>query len=183
MKITLKNVRLSFPDLFEATQFQGAGPSNFGASFLIDPTSPTIEIIEGAIKSVAAEKWAAKAPAVLKSLEGNSQKSCFYSGDSKTYDGYEGNMVLSAKRAEDKGRPMVVDKDNTPLVAQDGKPYAGCTVNASVELWAQDNQYGKGIRATLRAVQFVKDGDRFSGSEPAGENEFDDLTVNEDSLV
>ena len=183
MKISLKNVRLSFPDLFEATQFQGTGPSNFGASFLIDPSSPNVKTIEAAIKAVADEKWGAKAVAVVNGLKGNSQKCCYYNGDSKSYDGYEGSMVLSAKRGEDKGRPLIVDKDNTPLVAQDGKPYAGCTVNASVELWAQDNQYGKGIRATLRAVQFVKDGDRFSGSEPAGENEFDDLTVDDESLV
>ena len=72
-------------------------------------------------------------------------------------------------------RPLVIDKDKSPLTEQDGKPYAGCFVNASVELWAQDNNYGKRINASLRGVQFFKDGDAFAGGGAASEDEFDDI--------
>ena len=41
-----------------------------------------------------------------------------------------------------------------------------------VELWAQDNQYGKGVNATLRGVQFYRDGQAFTGGRPLGEDEF-----------
>jgi len=48
---------------------------------------------------------------------------------------------------------------------ENGKPYAGCYVNMSIRLWAQDNQFGKRVNAQLRAVQFVKDGEAF-GDKP-----------------
>jgi len=70
----------------------------------------------------------------------------------------------------------VVDRDRTPLVAADGKPYAGCYVTAIVELWPQDNQYGRRINATLSGVQFERDGDAFGGSAPASADDFDDLS-------
>ena len=42
-------------------------------------------------------------------------------------------LFVSARNAL---RPLVVDVDKSPLTAQDGKPYSGCYVNASLELWA-----------------------------------------------
>ena len=74
-----------------------------------------------------------------------------------------------------------MDVDKTPLVAENGKPYSGCFVNASLELWAQDNNYGKRVNATLMGVQFYKDGDSFSGGGVASEDDFDDLSI--DDLV
>ena len=62
-----------------------------------------------------------------------------------------------------------------PLTAADGRPYAGCYVIANVELWAQDNNYGKRINASLRGVQFLRDGDAFSGGGAASEDEFDEV--------
>ena len=177
MKVKISDVRLSFPDLFEATQFQGEGAFNFGASFLIPKDHPAAAQIESAIKTVATEAWNAKAGAILNTLKGNSQKICFFDGSTKTYDGYEGNLVLTAKRNQDKGRPLVLDSNKSPLTAADGKPYGGCFVDAVVEIWAQDNQFGKGIRATLNGVQFRREGDRFAAGAPASEEDFDDLSV------
>lgn len=49
-------------------------------------------------------------------------------------------------------------------------------MNASIELWAQDNkQFGKRINAQLRGVQFLRDGDAFAAGSPASEDEFEDL--------
>jgi hypothetical protein len=52
-------------------------------------------------------------------------------------------------------------------------------VNGTVEVWAQDNKFGKGIRATLRGVQFVKDGDAFSAGTPVSEDDFDEIEAPE----
>ncbi|SAL47141.1 hypothetical protein AWB74_02108 [Caballeronia arvi] len=195
MIVQLQSARLSFPDLFEAKQFEGAGPFSYRAAFLIEENAPVmVKSADGSwkkttmakvIASIAEEKWKTKAPAILKTLEGNPQKCCWYDGSVKDYDGYEGNFVLSASRNEDKGRPIVIDRDKSPLVAADGKPYAGCYVNGTVELWAQDNKFGKGIRATLRGVQFVKDGDAFSAGSPVSEDDFDtiDAPETEDDLA
>jgi hypothetical protein len=185
MKIKLLDVRLSFPDIFEAAQFQGTGPFNYGASFLFAHDHPATKVMADTIKAVATEKWGAKAAATIKTFEGNSQKCCYFEGDTKGYDGYGGNMAVSAKRGQEKGRPLVVDKNLSPLTAADGKPYAGCYVNAVIEIWAQDNGYGKGMRATLNSLQFLRDGDRFSSGSASTVDDFEDLSVNEfaDDLV
>lgn len=179
MKLKLANVRLSFPDLFTAVQFNGQGPFSYRAAFLIDPKSSNAATVRAAVDAVAKEKWGAKAAAVLKTIEGNPQKCCYYSGDVKEYNGYAGNMVLSTTRNQDKGRPLIINADKTPLQLEDGKPYAGCYVNATVELWAQDNGHGKGIRATLLGLQFYKDGDAFGAGAAPNVDDFEDLSAEE----
>jgi len=62
----------------------------------------------------------------------------------------------------------------TPLVKEDGKPYAGCYVNANIELYAYSHpKGGKGVSASLRAVQFLKDGESFGAGPVNAEDEFE----------
>jgi hypothetical protein len=178
MKIKLNAVRLSFPQLFEAKTVNGEGKPAFSASFLIDPKDPQVAVINNAINAVAAEKWGAKAEAMIKTIRA-ADKTCLHSGDLKAnYDGFEGMLYVSARNAI---KPLVVDTNRSPLTEQDGKPYAGCYVNVSLELWPQDNNYGKRINATLMGVQFYKDGESFVGGGVASEDDFDDLSI--DDLV
>ncbi len=60
-------------------------------------------------------------------------------------------------------RPVVCNRDRSPLTKADGKPYGGAYVNLKVDVWAQDNNYGKRINAKLLVVQFVADGEAFGG--------------------
>jgi hypothetical protein len=53
MKIKLTNVRLSFPELFEAKSVNGEGKPAFSGSFLIDPKDPQVKMINEAIEAVA----------------------------------------------------------------------------------------------------------------------------------
>lgn len=178
-KVKLQNVRLSFPDLFEPGEYEGQ--RKFGATFLVKPGSPEDKSIRAAMDAVAKEAFKDKGPAIVKAaMAGGNQKCCYWSGDLKTYEGYAGMMALTAKRNEEKGRPLVIDKDKTPLVASDGKPYAGCYVNAVVEIWAQDNKYGKTVRCTLLGVQFAADGDAFTAGSVAEEGDFDDLSTSDE---
>jgi hypothetical protein len=131
-------------------------------------------MINTAISTVAAEKWGAKADAILKTIRA-ADKTCLHSGDLKSnYDGFEGMMYISARNPL---KPSVVDTNRSPLVAEDGRPYAGCYVNAVLELWTQDNNYGKRVNATLMGVQFYKDGESFVGGGVADADDFDDLTI------
>lgn len=173
-KVKLQNVRLSFPDIFEPGEYEGQ--RKFGATFLITPGSDQDKAIRAALDAEAKEAFKDKGPAILKAaIAGGNQKCCYWDGNSKTYDGYADMMALTTKRNEDKGRPLVIDKNKSPLAAVDGKPYAGCFVNASVEFWAQDNKFGKSVRCTLLGVQFAGDGDAFSAGSVASEDDFDDL--------
>jgi hypothetical protein len=172
MKLKISNVRLAFPALFEAKTVNGEGEPAFSASFLLSQDHPQMAEIEAAIEKTGAEKWGAKWPMVKKEITAK-DRSALHDGDTKAeYAGYEGNMYISARN---KVRPLVIDRDRTPLVPADGRPYGGCYVNAVLELWAQDNNYGKRINASLSGVQFYKDGDAFAGGQSANSDDFDDL--------
>ena len=173
MKIKLQNVRLAFPQLWEAKTVNGEGKPAYSASLLIDPADPQVKMINAAIDATAQEKWGAKAAGILTQAR-KADKVCLHDGDLKaTYDGFPGNLFIKARNPV---RPTVVDADKTPLVESDGKPYAGCYVHAVLELWAQDNNYGKRVNATLMGVQFFRDGDSFTGGGAASEDDFDDIT-------
>jgi len=181
MKVLLQNVRLSFPDLFEAVQYQGTGPFNYRCTLLVPEGHPAKKQIDDAIKTVAKAKWADKAAKILQVAPTSKAGICFVDGNTKEYDGYADNWALSATRPQDKGRPAIIDRDKSPLAAADGKPYGGCYVNASVEFWAQDNGHGKTIRCGLLGIQFLKDGDAFGGGSPADPDDFEELGVPEDA--
>lgn len=172
MKLKLTNVRLAFPSLFEAKAVNGEGEPRFSASFLLDPADPQVKTLNAAIDAVAKEKWGAKTEAILKQLRAT-DKVALHDGDLKSqYDGFPGMLYVSAAN---KVRPLVIDADKSQLAPSDGRPYAGCYVNASIELWAQDNNYGKRVNASLRGVQFFRDGDAFAGGGAASEDEFDSV--------
>ena len=173
MQIKLKNVRLCFSqNLFKAGVVSAGDKPAFGCSFLLKKDDPQVKAIQATLKAVAVEKWAAKGEALLKSLTAG-DKVCLRDGDLKAqYDGFEGSYFIGARS---KTAPLVIDRDRSPLTEDSGKPYAGCYVNCSIDIWAQDNQYGKRVNATLKGVQFFGDGDAFVGSAPASADDFDDL--------
>lgn len=179
MKIKLKNVRLAFPDLFVPTAFTEGQEKKYGATFLLPKDHPDVKVVEDAIMKVATETWGDDAENIVSSIRGNNQKFCFIDGDTKSLDGYAGCMALSAKSAK---RPLVIDRDKTPLTADDPIPYAGCYVYGSIEIWAQNNQWGKGIRASLAGVQYYRDGDAFTAGAVASPDEFDDLSEGSDDV-
>lgn len=172
--IQLRNVRLAFPELWSAKQVNGEGDPAFSAVFLLPRDHPQIKEIQAAIEEVGKAKWKDQWPNVKKQLQA-SDKLVLHDGDTKAqYAGYEGNWFINS-RAQAEKRPLIIDRDKTPLIAADGRPYAGCYVNASIEIWAQSNGYGKRVNASLRAVQFVRDGESFGGGTPASADEFDNL--------
>jgi hypothetical protein len=172
-QLKLTNVRLAFPQLFEAKTVNGEGKPAFSANFIINSKDPQIKAIDALIERVAKEKWGAKAEAQLKSLRAT-DKLCLHNGDTKSqYSGYEGNFFVSARNSV---RPLVVDSDKTTLTTEDGRPYSGCYVNAVLELYCQDNSFGKRINAVLSGVQFFKDGEAFAGGRSASVDDFEDIT-------
>lgn len=182
MKIKLTNVRGAFLKLWTAETVNGGDKAVFGGSFLLDPTDPQIKMVEDAMLQVAKAKWGAKADAIYKEMKAGG-KLALRDGDSKaSYDGFEGKKFISATTAT---RPLTLNRDKSPVTEQDGIIYSGCYVNVSMELWAQDNSWGKRINAQLGGVQFFKDGDSFGGGgSAADEDDFDALDgADADDLV
>lgn len=151
--IIVKNVRISFPSLFTKPVINGQ-EGKFGAKFILDPESnkAAIRDLESRIAVLVRDK--------LKNIKLPSEKKCLRSGDDMARPEYEVSMVLSASN---KVRPVVIDKRGQPLSEEDGLIYSGCRVNAKVDLWAQDNKFGKRINATLIAVQFQADDEPLGG--------------------
>jgi hypothetical protein len=185
MKLQLTTKRIAFPNLFKASSFEDGGKPKFNAKFVVLPSDPQAAAIEAAMRAVAKEKWGAKADTVFDNLvkTGKKPEVCFVREPYKNRDGdvYQGFEDAFYFTASNDVRPTVLDRDKSPLIAADGRPYAGCYVNAVVEIWAQDNKYGRGLRAALKGVQFVKDGDAFSGGGTASPDDFADLSAGADA--
>lgn len=179
MKVKLENVRLAFPNLFEARAFgdDGKDPA-YGASFIFPKTHSAYKLVQDAIEAAAKDQWKGKATDMLKQLR-TADKTCLHDGDGKPdYDGFPGNFFVASRN---KARPLIIDRDKSPLTQSDGKPYAGCYVNATIDIWPQANKWGKRVNATLSGVQFYKDGDAFTGAPPATPDDFEDLAEGADA--
>jgi hypothetical protein len=177
MKMVLKRVRLSFPQIWKAQQVNGEGEPAFNANFIIEDLV-TAASVDKVIEQVAKDKWGAKADAHLLAIR-SKDKTCLHDGSTKDYDGYAGNFFVSARSPT---QPLILDRDKTPLNQISGRPYGGCYVNASVDIYAQDNDFGKRINAQLRGIQFVADGEAF-GAGPASADEFEELDEEEGGLA
>jgi len=116
----------------------------------------------------------------LKGAKLPADKICLRDGDDVEYAGYAGHMSIKASSSK---RPMVLDRDRSPLAEDDNRLYAGCHVNAIIELWAQNNQWGKRINANLLGVQFFKDGEPFSDGVTASADDFDAFDASEEDFM
>ena len=171
MKIKMKNVRLSFPSLFQTEQFGGEDTGKYAATFILDKDDNATEIkqIQDEINRLMKEELKSKLPADRVALK---------DGDEMARPEYEGKMTV---KASTKKRPLVIDRDKTPLSDGDDKPYAGCYVNAIVSLWAQNNQFGKRVNASLEGIQFCEHGEPF-GTGGIDVDEFDDFDDEDDAF-
>lgn len=187
MKIRLKSLRIAFPAFDEPKSF-GEGEPAYGGKLIVPPKHDAVKQLDDTMLAVAKEKWGEKGQSVYNFLveEG---KVCFLkktyrskkSGDA--YDGFEGNYYLSLRSADK--QPTVLDrfgKEVTEARQIKSLIYSGCFVHAMVDIWAQDNQYGRRINCTPTGVMFASDGDSFGGgAAPASAEDFKDLASEEAS--
>ena len=177
----LKNIVLAFPALAEPQSF-GEGEPAYGAKFPIKPNSEQQKAIEAAILAEAKEAWKDKADSVINMLAEDG-KLCFTKKvyrSKKTgepYQGFDGQHYLSTRNA--KTQPSVYNQYGEEVNGKseiEAKAFSGAVVNASIEIWAQDNKWGRRINCSLRGVMLTGEGENFGGgSSPAGADEFASL--------
>lgn len=174
-RLQLKDIRFNYANgLFTAQKPQQnqAGKEKFNCVALIPKDHPQLGEIKATMIAAAEAKWGAKAADVIKQLQA-ADKLCLHDGDAKAdKPGFKGNFFINASNEI---RPTVVGPSREPLVASDGKPYSGSYGNIILDFWAQDNQFGKRINATLCGAQFVKDGERLSGGGVAAADDFEPI--------
>jgi hypothetical protein len=181
-RVKLKNVRIAFADVYVPKEGKvdektgKKGEAKYAASFLIPKEGDAddkanLTNLKKAKEAVMKAKWPGKDPS--KSLK--PEKLCTRDGDLEPYDGYEGMFYVSSSN---KDQPVLIDcrkgKDGKWMPAAPGRIYGGCYVNAIVTLWAQDNEHGKRVNASLEAVQFLRDGETFGKGRIDADSEFDD---------
>ena len=162
-RIKMQNVRLSFPNLFQTASFGGEDTEKYDGTFILDKTDhkKTIKEIQTAIETMIKENLKGKHP--------GEDRICLKDGDETDRDELQGCFSI---KASTKKRPMVLDRDKTPITESDSIIYSGCFVNSIISLWAQNNAYGKRINASLDGVQFCAHGEPF-GAPAIDVTEFD----------
>lgn len=195
-KMTLLGVRASYLfvfDPYKGKDEKGVEKLSYKGSFLVPKADlkimqgkidgvkmPIMDALRMASREAQSKEWGddeTKWPKL------KPEKKCWRDGDLEDRDGYEGCWFLSAS-SKVENKPLAImnrkDKAGIWIPAQPGQIYSGCYVNATVRLWAQDNDYGKRLNAELKAVQFVRDGEAFGNNRPINPNEeFDDDDVSD----
>lgn len=171
----LSNVQLRFSRLYHAEEYEkGDGRPRYSATFCIPKGSPLDKTIEDEIKKQATEKLGAKGANWLASVRGQKTQDCYRADPNEPKI-----MQLSAHRGAKNGPPGVYDNKIDPETGKvrevhehEGRVYDGCYVNATVDIYLQTEGTNQGVRCSLTAVQFHKDGDAFGGAKRATPDDF-----------
>ena len=184
-RVFIRNARLSYPALDKprASSFDAAGADpKYQATFLMEPSNPSVQAIWAAVQKVAAAEFGDKAAAILKAAD----KVPLRRGDDKENvpDGYAGMLYLTAKN---KNAPELRDANPRIMVTGEQaireKFVAGYYVNGFVDIYPYcvKNASGailkSGIAASLVSVQFCRYADAFAGSAKPAESDYPDCTA------
>lgn len=169
MKITLKNVIISYPNLFTPKQIMNQGDPKYSTAILIAKNDKdNLAKLKGAIDD-------AKADDKLKGIPARKIDSPLMDGDEEKPDDahYAGCYYINAKSSENHP-PKVVDRHVDPIMDQQ-EIYAGCVCNIVVNTYAYNFNGHAGVGIGLGNIQKVADGERMGGGDSAAEDDFEDL--------
>lgn len=170
MSFILKNVQLTFPELYKPVSFNN-GPLKYSASILLKKDSEQLKKVEDAISKRIKHA----------SLKDGQALTCLIDGDSKDYEGYAGNMILKVKN-DTRRPPALFDLDGkTRLYENSGKMLSGDIINIKIGFYyffyREMNTHH--VLCNLIGAQYVKSGafEQYDGCD------FEDLTDDEKSLL
>jgi hypothetical protein len=138
--------------LFRTANFGGESTGKYESTFILDGVEhkTLIASIQSQIAEMIKENFK------LKTLPAD--KICLKNGSDSGREELEGKFTI---KGSTKKRPLVIDRDKTPLTEDDERIYAGCMVNGVISLWSQNNEFGKRINCSLLGVQFHSDNSPF----------------------
>lgn len=181
-EVYLKNVRLSYPHLFEKHKATEDAKPKYSASFLIDPSTKdgarNLKLIEKALDAACMKEF--KKPRSKMRFkqdrvhlkDGNEQ----FTNDGEIKMGYEDMMVVSASNPKEFTR---LSRAKRPVTGDNSPFYGGCFVEAIIRAYGTTNGGSPGLFFSLDAVRFFDDGEPF-GNAPVDPDAFDDYEDDED---
>lgn len=183
-QVILKNVRISFPDIWKPGKPMNEGDTpKYGGQFIFAPDSEAATAAKAAFIAAAKETFGDNYKAILEAME--KSKKCIRDGnlnldkEGRVRDGYKDMQYLVARN---KTKPLIIGprKDASgqfpQLTEEGGKPYGGCYVNVKVDIKAMKakDRIPNQVYATLLTIQFVSDGPSF-GAAPGTSEGFDEV--------
>lgn len=184
----LKNVRITFPKLFEgeAEAFDGKGDEYYSASFLLPKDHPQVPEIKDRIRKAAVAKWADKGPSMLKVFAAK-DKLPLHDGALKADKAYGaaylGMLYISARNNARTNPPIpVFDNVKDPATGEARAirskgdahaPYSGAYVNVYLNFFGYEQGGGQGIGSSIAGVQWRADGERLAGGVTAVASQFE----------
>lgn len=170
--------RLSYADLFKPRTFKGdsGGQARYKTNVLVPKDTPEgaaiVAKLKAAMTAAAKEKWGDKIPPIT------GDKKCVKDGDREgAREEEKGHWVVSA--SETANPPTLLRRDKSEAKESDGELYSGAVADVLINVWAQDNSYGKRLNANLRAVRFVAHGEKFGKGGTTSREAFADLADDE----
>lgn len=173
-KIKTKEVRFSYPHVFEPASITEDQPKKYSCCLIIDANDKvTLDRIEAATQEAAKAKWGEKMkdPKFVKKL-----KFPLRDGDEKDPPEYKGKMFISASSMN---KPAVFDENGDGIIDKQ-EFYAGCYGLAILNFYAFEKAGNIGVAVGLNGLKKTRDGARLSGgytsSSDFEDDDEDDLT-------
>lgn len=202
MKITVRNARLSFFDLFNPKAVNGGKPK-FSATLICgDETTIKLPNKDGKTVSVSHEKLAEVCDKVLKDkfgkvpakaenwaynkADGSTTRDEYINDDGDYWAGFDAETwYVSASKQEamcKNGEMVILDQNREAITAQDGKLFSGCYVNAIIDVYAYSGDSGKGVTASIEGIQLLKTGEPLGIKiiDAASEFEVEEIEISDD---
>lgn len=178
-RLILKNVRLSFPKVFEPESFQD-GPLRYSTMILIDKADTATVAELRKAEANAAEEGRNKFGAKWKP-SGSIIHDADEDGTADDYPERAGHLYLTVgtNASANFPKPGVVDKSGQTII-DPSEVYSGVYAHVSVSPYAYNNTLKKGVSFGLNNLMILGHGERLSGG-PSAETEFADFAETGDT--
>ena len=168
-EIALKNVRLSYPNLYDKEKYKGEPTNNWSATFLLPKDRvETVKAFKDLAEATVSEVLGGKIPKKLWATD----KCCMRDGDLEEKDDYDDMWTIKASTNK---RILTVDRFGDQVGQDDGDDpyngifYPGCYVDGVLSIWYTEG-YGH-VRANLHVIRFRADGEKLGGGGDSAEKQ------------
>jgi hypothetical protein len=158
--------RVSYPNVFKATDFQGDGNMTYSITMLFDKKRD-LSIMKEAVEKLIQEKF--------KDVKRKKIRLPFRDGNEEKED-VDGYADVTFVRASSKTKPIIVDcTEERNQIEDDTEFYPGCYARATIMPFAYNQKGNRGISFGLHNIQFLKDGEPFANRGNPDEDYDDDV--------
>ena len=164
-RVTTPEFTASFPQLFEASGFEGQDPK-FSITMLFDKDED-LSKLKAACDAAVAKKWGSDVPAGIQFPMKDGDGKLDSKGEQRPE--YKGKKFAIAK-AKQADQPKVVDNELNPILDKT-VVYGGCKMRAAVSAYAWEFAGKRGVSLYLGNVQRTGDGEAF-GTTSSVESDF-----------